>query len=248
MILIPAIDLRGGRAVRLQRGDFSRETVYADEPLATARDFARAGASRLHVVDLDGARRGEPVNLEHLRRIAGELEIPVQYGGGLRTLEAVSAALEAGAERVVLGTAALAGASFLEAVLERAGDRAAVAVDVRAGEVAVAGWAERTDTKAEAAIERLAAAGVTRLVYTAVDRDGMLLGPDLEALRAAREAAGEQMRIVYSGGVSSLDDLRSLGGLEPAGLEGVIAGRALYEGRFTVAEGQVALDEARALH
>lgn len=248
MILIPAIDLRGGRAVRLQRGDFSRETVYADEPLAVARDFARAGASRLHVVDLDGARRGEPVSIEHLRRIAGELEIPVQYGGGLRTLEAVRAALEAGAERVVLGTAALAGASFLEAVLERAGDRAAVAVDVRAGEVAVAGWAERTDTKAEAAIERLAAAGVTRLVYTAVDRDGMLLGPDLEALRAAREAAGEQMRIVYSGGVSSLDDLRSLGGLEPAGLEGVIAGRALYEGRFTVAEGQVALDEARALH
>lgn len=248
MILIPAIDLRGGRAVRLQRGDFSRETVYADEPLAAARDFARAGASRLHVVDLDGARRGEPVNLEHLRRIAGELEIPVQYGGGLRTLEAVSAALEAGAARVVLGTAALGDASFLEAVLERAGDRAAVAVDARAGEVAVAGWTQRTDTKAEAAIERLAAAGVTRLVYTAVDRDGMLLGPDLEGLRAAREAAGEQMRIVYSGGVSSLDDLRSLSGLDSAALEGVIAGRALYEGRFTVAEGQVALDEARALH
>jgi phosphoribosylformimino-5-aminoimidazole carboxamide ribotide isomerase len=248
VILIPAIDLRDGRAVRLRQGDFARETVYADDPLAAARDFARAGASRIHVVDLDGARSGEPANLEHLRRIAAELAIPIQYGGGLRTLDAVAAALEAGAERVVLGTAALLDERFLDDVLRRAGDRAAVAVDARAGEVSVAGWAEGTGAAAEATVERLAASGVTRLVYTAVDRDGMLAGPDREALRKVATAAGGRMRIVYSGGVGSLDDLRSLSALQLAGLEGVIAGRALYEGRFTVAEGQAALDDREALH
>ena len=247
MILIPAIDLRDGRAVRLRQGDFARETVYADDPLDAARDFADAGASLLHVVDLDGARSGEPANLEHLRRIA-ELAIPIQYGGGLRTLDAVAAALEAGAERVVLGTAALSDERFLHDVLGRVGDRAAVAVDTRAGQVAVAGWAEGTGAGAEATVARLAASCVTRLVYTAVDRDGMLAGPDREALRAVAAAAAERMRIVYSGGVGSLDHLRSLSGLRITALEGVIAGSALYEGRFTVAEGQAALDETEALH
>jgi phosphoribosylformimino-5-aminoimidazole carboxamide ribotide isomerase len=246
VILIPAIDLRDGRAVRLRQGDFARETVYAEDPLAAAREFARAGASRLHVVDLDGARSGEPANVEHLRRIASELAIPVQYGGGLRTLDAVVGALEAGADRVVLGTAALSDERFLDDVLRRAGGRVAVAVDARAGKVSVAGWAEWTGAHAEATVERLAKSGVTRLVYTAVERDGMLAGPDLEALRRVANVAGEGTRIVYSGGVSSLDDLRSLSGLRLAGLEGVIAGRALYEGRFTVAEGQAALDETGA--
>ncbi len=247
MILIPAIDVRDGRAVRLRQGDFARETVYADDPLAPARDFARAGASRLHVVDLDGARAGEPANLDHLRRITGRLAIPVQYGGGLRTIEAVAAALEAGADRVVVGTAALANERFLQEALRLAGDGVAVAVDARGGEVSVAGWAEPTGAGAEATVARLAASGVSRIVYTAVDRDGMLAGPDLEALSEVAAAAGDRMRIVYSGGVGSLDDLRSLSGLRAAGLEGVIAGRALYEKRFTVAEGQAALDET-ALH
>lgn len=246
MILIPAIDVRGGRAVRLRQGDFACETVYADDPLAAARDFAAAGASWLHVVDLDGARGGEPANLSQLRRIAGEPALSVQYGGGLRTLDAVRQALEAGAARVVLGTAALSDHAFLREALRRWGNRVVVAVDVRGGEVAVAGWTKGSATAPEEAIERVAGAGAGRLLYTAVDRDGMLAGPDQGALRRVAAAAG-RLRILYSGGVGSLEDLSSLRGLGLPALEGVIAGKALYEGRFTLAEGQAALDAASVL-
>ncbi len=247
MIVLPAVDIRGGRAVRLRQGDFDDETVYADDPLAAATAWVDGGARGLHVVDLDGARSGAPAALEHLERIARGVSVPVQYGGGLRTVDAVTAAVEAGAERVVVGTAALSGPAFLEAVLERFGARVAVAVDARAGELAVAGWTEGTGERAEEAVERLARQGVERLVYTDVDRDGMLEGPDIEALGRIA-AAASPARLTYSGGIGSLHDLRSLGALGGDALDEVISGKALYERRFTVAEAQAALDEAASVH
>ena len=244
MILLPAIDIRGGRAVRLAQGDFERETVYADAPLDAARDWVGQGARALHVVDLDGAREGRPASLEHLRAIASQLGVPVQYGGGLRSLEAVRAAFSAGADRVVLGTAAYADEGLLAAALDRFGERVRVAVDVRGGRVAVAGWEQGTALGPAEAITGLEGRGVRELVYTSVDRDGMLLGPDLDEVRAV--AAAVRGRFVYSGGIGSLDHLKALAGLGLERLTGVIAGKALYEGRFTVAEGQAALDGASA--
>jgi phosphoribosylformimino-5-aminoimidazole carboxamide ribotide isomerase len=248
VILIPAIDIRDGRAVRLNQGDFARETVYAEDPLQAARTWVEQGARRLHVVDLDGARSGEPRNLGHLRRITAELPAAVQYGGGLRTAGAAALALEAGAERVIVGTAALADERFLDSAQSRLGERVAVAVDARAGTVSVAGWSEDTDERAEESIARLAARGVGRVVFTDVGRDGTLAGPDLDAVRRVAQAAGPATRLIYSGGVGSLEDLRALGALTLANLDGVITGKALYEGRFTVAEGQATLDEATAVH
>ena len=240
MILVPAIDIRDGRAVRLEQGSFDRETVYVEDPLEAARSFAKEGASFLHVVDLDGAREGDPANLHHLERIAGELEVGVQFGGGLRSRESIGAALTAGAERVVLGTAAYRDRELLERAVADWGERVAVAVDVREGQVSVAGWTETTGAAPEGVIEGLEARGVRRLVYTSVDRDGMLEGPDLEGATRA-SAALSAGSFLYSGGVGSLEHLRALRDLGLPNLEGVISGKALYERRFAVAEAAGAL-------
>jgi phosphoribosylformimino-5-aminoimidazole carboxamide ribotide isomerase len=240
MILLPAIDIRDGKAVRLQQGDFERETIYAGDPLDAARSFARAGGRFLHVVDLDGARRGEPASLPQLERITGDLDVPVQYGGGLRSLLSVRKALAAGAERVVLGTAAFTDIDFLEAALETWGPRVLVAVDARGGHVSVAGWTRETQMLPEEAIGRMQRSGVSRFVYTNVDRDGTLEGPDLEEV--GRISAAIRGRFLYSGGIGSIDDLRALRGLRLVNLAGVICGKALYEGRFGVREGQKALE------
>ncbi len=239
MILLPAIDIRGGRAVRLTRGDFQAETVYVDDPLEAARAWVDAGARALHIVDLDGARTGEPRSLGHLRRITEELAVTVQYGGGLRSLEAVDGAVGAGADRVVLGTAALTDQAFLDRVLAAHGERAVVAIDVRGGRAAVAGWTAATESTGEALVERLQKRGARRFVYTDVDRDGMLDGPDVDAVRRFAEAL--EGSFIYSGGVGSLDDLVTLRALELGNLTGVISGKALYERRFTVGEAQAAL-------
>lgn len=242
MILLPAIDIQGGRAVRLEQGEFERETVYADDPLEAARSFAEAGARFLHVVDLDGAREGAPVNLHHLRRITMELELPVQYGGGLRDVAAVRSALGAGAARVVVGTAAYSDADFVQELVESFGRRVLVAVDVRRGHVSVSGWTQTTQMVAEDLIQRLQRQGVTQFAYTSADRDGMLEGPDLDEVR--RVARAVRGRFLYSGGISSLDDLRALRDLRLLNLAGVIAGKALYERRFTIAEAHDVLREA----
>jgi phosphoribosylformimino-5-aminoimidazole carboxamide ribotide isomerase len=239
MILLPAIDIRDGRAVRLERGDFDRETVYAADPLEAARSFVESGARQLHVVDLDGARAGEPRNLDHLRRIAAELRVPVQYGGGLRSLVDVRGALAAGASRVVLGTAAYSDVEFLDAVVETWGVRIVVAIDVRGGHVSVAGWERTTQMLPEDVIERMQGRGVKQFVYTNVDRDGMLEGPDLDEVR--RMSGVIRGRFIYSGGIASLDDLTGLRALRLVNLAGVISGKALYEHRFTVPEAIEAL-------
>jgi phosphoribosylformimino-5-aminoimidazole carboxamide ribotide isomerase len=240
MILLPAVDIRDGRAVRLRQGDFGDETVYADDPFEAARSFVEAGARFLHVVDLDGAREGEPVNLRHVERIAGELDVPVELGGGLRSIASIRRALAAGVARVVLGTAAFADPELLDEALSAFTSRILVGVDVRGGQVAVAGWTRETQARGEDAIRRLQQRGATRFVYTNVDRDGMLEGPDLDEVKRVSEAV--RGRFLYSGGIGSLEDLEALRELRLVNLAGVISGKALYEGRFSVRDGQAALD------
>jgi phosphoribosylformimino-5-aminoimidazole carboxamide ribotide isomerase len=242
VVLLPAIDIRGGHAVRLERGDYGRETVYDADPADAASRWVEQGASFLHVVDLDGARSGSPENLEHVRRIASEAGVPIQVGGGLRDAEAVADALATGARRVVLGTATLARPELVEALAVEHGDRIVAGVDARSGRVAIEGWERQTEARANDLIAELARRGVRRFVYTPVDVDGTLEGPSIEGLRAAAgAAAGGGAELIYSGGVGSLEHLRELAELSLDSLAGVIVGRALYEGRFTVAEGQAAL-------
>ncbi len=240
MNLYPAIDILGGNAVRLVKGDFEAKKVYDEDPLAAARGWVSDGARALHVVDLDGARSGQPVNLSHLSRIASELGVPVQYGGGLRSLEAIAAALDAGASRAILGTAAFTDPQLLESALEAHGpDRVLVSVDVRGGRVATAGWTESTEPSTAAVLERLYESGVRRLVYTSVDRDGMLEGPDIDEVRGVAGSTGAE--VIYSGGIGDISDLRQLAQVD--GLSGVIVGKALYEERFTVAAAREALGD-----
>ncbi len=243
MILYPAIDIYEGRAVRLVQGDFAQNTVYEDSPLEAARAWVEAGARFLHIVDLDGAKGGTPKNLHHVEEIAAELQVPVQCGGGLRTLAAVRDALRAGAERVILGTAAFTDVDFLDDVLGAYRERIIVSVDTRGGMISTSGWQETTQMPAESVIERLQNRGVRSLIYTNVDKDGLQAGPDLEEV--TRIAAVVRGRFIYSGGIGSLDHLRGLAGLRQVNLGGVIVGKALYERHFTIAEGQAALDPPR---
>ena len=240
MILLPAVDILGGKAVRLVGGEFDAETVYDADPLDAARRFADQGARTLHVVDLDGARSGTPTNLQHVERIASSVDIPIQLGGGLRTLEAVQDAITAGADRVVLGTAAYRDVDFLDDALAEYGDHVIVSVDARGGKLAASGWTEQTDIPVEPVVASLGARGVRRFVYSSIEHDGRLDGPDLDGARSIAQAV--RGSFVYSGGVSSLDDLRALAGLRQVNLAGVIVGKALYEQRFTVEEGQRALE------
>ena len=240
MILLPAVDIRDGKAVRLVQGDFARETVYNDDPLDAAKAWVEQGARSLHVVDLDGALKGAPANLEHLERITSAIDIPVQYGGGLRDARSVRAALAAGADRVVIGTAAYTDAEFLDDVIATWGSRVIVAVDVRGGKVSVDGWTKETQGRAADVIERLQRRGVRRFAYTNVDRDGTLEGPDIEDLQRIGEVV--RGRFIYSGGIGSLDHLRALAETRLVNLAGVIAGKSLYEGKFTIAEAHEVLE------
>ena len=241
--LYPAIDIRGGRAVRLLRGDYARETAYDADPLDAARRWQEGGAEALHVVDLDGARAGRPENLEVVGRIAAGAVVPVQVGGGLRDADAVAAVLAAGASRAVLGTRAERDPAFVGELVERHGpERIVASVDGRGGRVAIEGWEQPTETAVPELIAELAALGVERFVYTPVEVDGTLAGPGLDGLAAVAEAcAAGEAELIYSGGVGSLHDLESLAALPMPAIGGVIVGRALYEQRFTVAEGVEAL-------
>ncbi len=252
MRLYPAIDILDGKAVRLTKGDFDASKVYDEDPLSAAAAWVAGGARRLHVVDLDGAKDGAPSNVEHLRRIVGELSVPVQFGGGLRSLAAIETVLEGvGAERVVLGTAAFSDETLLGDALERWPGRVLVSVDVREGRVATHGWTEAIDRRPEQTIAWLSRRGARRLVYTNVDRDGMLEGPDLEDVRRVAQAVAVAVAgsldggggVVYSGGIGALAHLEALAALREPALEGVIVGKALYEGRFTVAQARAALGD-----
>jgi phosphoribosylformimino-5-aminoimidazole carboxamide ribotide isomerase len=227
--LIPAIDVLGGRAVRLAQGSYERATVFSDDPGEVAERFARHSIPRLHVVDLDGARQGRPVNADALRRIvACAPGVPVQLGGGLRSLEAVEQALATGVDRVVLGTAALRDPALVREAARRFPGRVAVGIDARDGRVAVSGWLETSDTQAVELAPRFEQAGVAALVYTDIARDGMLAGPNLEATAAL--AASVRIPVIASGGVASEEDVLRAAAFRDRGVAGIIVGRALYTG------------------
>jgi phosphoribosylformimino-5-aminoimidazole carboxamide ribotide isomerase len=241
VILYPAIDIRGGQAVRLLQGDYERETTYDADPVDAAKRWADEGAEFLHVVDLDGAKAGELCNLDAVERIAAAVECPIQAGGGLRDAESVAAVLDAGAERVVIGTAALRDPDFLDSVLAKHGERVVVSVDARGGDVTVSGWTEATGRDVAETVGRLEQRGVARFLCTEIDVDGTMEGPALEEL--TRIAMATSAQVIASGGVGDLSDLQVLA-LEAGShenLEGAIVGRALYERRFTVAEAIAAL-------
>jgi len=226
--MIPAIDVMGGRAVRLSGGKRDAVTLEGGDPVGLARRFAEQGADRLHLVDLDGAFSGVP-SLELVKRLSEAGGLPLQVGGGYRTLEAIATALDAGADRVMIGTAAL-GHSFLEAAVERFGSSLVVAVDVRDGRVAVEGWTQLSELTPGELARQCAEVGIARLLVTSAARDGSLAGPDL-ALVDEVMAAG--VPVLAAGGIASLDDLRAL---RRTGCEGAVAGSALLAGRFTLAE------------
>lgn len=239
MILYPAIDIRGGQAVRLTQGDYERETTYDADPVDAARRWAGEGAEFLHVVDLDGAKAAKPRNLDAVRRIAAAVDCPIQVGGGLRDAESVAAVFEAGAKRVVIGTAALRDPQFLDEMLAQHGDRIVVSVDARDGQVALAGWTEAGEEGVVEAVAALSERGVARFLCTAIEVDGTMEGPALGEL--SRIAAATEAKVIASGGVGTLTHLESLAREMPANVEGAIVGRALYERKFTVAEAIAAL-------
>jgi phosphoribosylformimino-5-aminoimidazole carboxamide ribotide isomerase len=239
VILYPAIDIRGGQAVRLLQGDYGQETTYDNDPVDAARRWAADGAEFLHVVDLDGAKAGEPRNLAAVRRIAAAVDCPIQVGGGLREMESVAAVLAAGAERVVIGTAALRDPQLLEAALGAHGERVVVSVDTRGGKVSLSGWTETSDVDAPAAVVDLTGRGVRRFLCTAIEVDGTMEGPAIRQLNEI--AAATTAQLIASGGVGEISHLEQLARETAPNIEGAIVGRALYERRFTVAEGVAAL-------
>ena len=240
MILFPAIDILGGKAVRLMQGDYERETVYDDSPADAARRWADGGAEWLHVVDLDGARSGEPENLSAIEAITAAVDCPIEVGGGLREYGAVEAVLEAGAARVVVGTAALRDPEFLADILAgRGAEEVVVSVDARGGQVSLAGWTESSGVDVADAVADLTRRGVRRFLFTPIEVDGTMQGPNLSELE--RVATATEAAVIASGGVGTLEDIRRIAGLPAGNVEGVIVGRALYEGRFTVPEALAAL-------
>ncbi len=239
--LFPAIDIRAGRVVRLARGDYDAETVYGDDPVAVAQTFAAEGARWIHVVDLDAARTGEPVNRSVIGDVATAVAssgVSVQSGGGVRSDDAAQALWDAGVARVVVGTAAIEDPDLVNRLVARNPTGCAIGLDARDGMVAVRGWRESSGLDIAEVLDRVA--GVAAVIVTEISRDGMLEGPDVHGL--GEVLARTEVPVIASGGVSSIDDLRALAGLERDGrhLAGAIVGRALYEGRLTVREGVAA--------
>lgn len=235
MLIFPAIDLRRGRCVRLTQGRAEEETVYAADPVAVACRRAAEGAQWLHLVDLDGAFAGEPRQLPVVREITRSVQIPVQLGGGIRTLEQIRTALDAGVERVILGTAAVTNPDLVRrACAVFGGERLAVGIDARDGLVAVKGWQELSMRHFLDVAREMRERGCVRVVFTDTSKDGMLTGPNIRATGELAEKTG--LKVIASGGVGSLADIAALRSLEPLGVEGVILGKALYEGRFSLQE------------
>ncbi len=232
--LIPAVDLKGGKCVRLQEGIASRSTEYSDDPVAMALHWQELGASRLHLVDLDGAFSGRARHLEIARSIFSALKIPVEFGGGLRTLEQIENILDLGAERAILGTVAVDHPEIVAEAVRRHPSAIVVGIDAREGKVALRGWVDQTATTAAALALRMKELGVERVIYTDVARDGMLRGVNYQETENLCRDAG--IRVIASGGVSSVQDVRALWERRACGIEGVILGRALYDRKLDFAE------------
>jgi phosphoribosylformimino-5-aminoimidazole carboxamide ribotide isomerase len=234
VIVIPAVDLKGGKCVRLLQGDLAQATIYGDDPLAMAERWQREGAPWLHVVDLDGAVGGVPAQLETLRAIAERLSIPVEFGGGIRTLESARAVFSAGAARLILGTVALESSRLLEQIAGEFPGRVYVALDARDGRVATRGWTKTSDVAVEDAARNCERSGAAGILFTDISRDGTQRGVNVAATAALAEAV--RLPVIASGGVASLEDVRAIRAVETSGVEAVIIGRALYTGAVRLSE------------
>ncbi|ATF15866.1 1-(5-phosphoribosyl)-5-[(5-phosphoribosylamino)methylideneamino]imidazole-4-carboxamide isomerase [Brevibacillus brevis X23] len=233
-IVYPAIDIRGGKCVRLFQGDYGQETVYADSPLAMAKRWVEQGASWVHLVDLDGAKEGKPANAALIKEIARSIPVPVQVGGGIRTEEQIADYLESGVARVIVGTAAIEDEPFTKRILQNYGDKIAIGLDCRNGLVATRGWLNTTDVQATVLAKRLVTYGAETFIYTDIARDGTMTGPNVEEIAALAMATGKS--VIASGGVSQLDDLVTLAARASNGVSGAIVGKALYTDAFTLEE------------
>ena len=243
MEIIPAIDLLGGACVRLHQGDYDQVTRFSDDPVAQALSWQEQGATRLHLVDLDGAKSGDPVNDTSVRAITEALDIPVQLGGGVRTVERAESLLSVGLDRVILGTAAIENPALVRELAGRYPEQIIVGIDARDGKVATRGWIEESNVEATALAKELSGVGIAAIISTDIATDGTLAGPNLEALRSMAEASS--VPVIASGGVGCMADLLALLSLEPYGVTGVIVGRALYDGRVMLKEGIQAVGEGR---
>lgn len=237
--IIPAVDIRDGRCVRLYQGLPGEETVFDEDPLNAALRWEGEGARRLHVVDLDGAFEGSPMNRDIIEDIAGRLSIPVQVGGGIRTTADARSYIDSGVSRVIIGTAAFMDSDWLEEIVVELGDRLAVGVDVKGGRVAVSGWTGDCGVTPREAVEGLEAAGVRRIIHTSVSKDGTLSGPDFEGIE--KLAGASAIPLIASGGVGSVEDVARIRKMSDLGVEGLIVGMALYRGLFTLADAQRAI-------
>ena len=231
VIILPAIDIKDGKCVRLYQGDFAQVTTYSADPVQVAKNWQSAGASWLHVVDLDGAAAGHPVNIEQIARIRAATSLRVELGGGMRSLAQIERMLDLGIDRVILGTVAITGRALLKEALTRWGERIAVGLDARDGQVAISGWREMSPVRVTSLAAELCAGGVRRYIYTDIARDGALQGPNLDALQEMQRAI--PCSLIASGGIRSLADLLALAAL---GIEGAIVGKALYTGDVDLTE------------
>lgn len=228
MILLPAIDIRNGNCVRLKQGDYTQEKIYHESPIAVAMEWERQGAEYLHIVDLDGAKTGTPANQKAIQSIIEHTSLPIQVGGGMRSMQTIDSYINMGISRVVIGTAAIQQWSFLQQALERFGDKIAVSIDARNGYAATDGWLETSEVRATDFIKKLEHIGVATIIYTDILKDGMLSGPNVGELEAIQAAASIQ--VIASGGVTTSEDIEQLTSL---GLYGAIIGKALYDGRLS---------------
>ncbi|MEN6356249.1 MAG: 1-(5-phosphoribosyl)-5-[(5-phosphoribosylamino)methylideneamino]imidazole-4-carboxamide isomerase [Armatimonadota bacterium] len=234
MELIPAIDMMDGKCVRLQQGRFDAVTVFADDPAEMARRWEDEGAQRLHLVDLNGSRKGAPQETESIKRIVAAVKIPVELGGGIRSLETAKQILDIGVGRVIIGTSAVLNSSLAETIFKELGDGAVLGVDARDGLVAIKGWEETTQEKAVDFTLRMQALGAKRVIYTDISRDGMLAGTNIAAMKHMAESI--DIPVIASGGVSTIEDIKQLKSLESIGIEGAILGKALYTGDLSLAD------------
>ena len=243
MEVIPAIDLLDGKCVRLYQGEYDKASIFSENPVEVARQWASEGATRLHVVDLDGAKEGKSVNLPVIEAIARAIDIPVQVGGGLRDRSGVARLLETGVQRAILGTVAVEKPELVTELCQEFPSRIVVGIDARNGKVATRGWLETSEVEATELASRMAQAGAAAIIYTDIHRDGTLSGPNMDALRELAESIA--IPVIASGGVSSLTDLLSLLSLEPVGVTGAIVGRAIYTGDVDLKEAVKAVGDGR---
>jgi phosphoribosylformimino-5-aminoimidazole carboxamide ribotide isomerase len=241
MKILPAIDLMEGKVVRLRKGDYADKTVFSDNPAAVARTFADAGAEMIHLVDLDGAKAGRPINIDAIRAISDAAQLPIEVGGGIRSIETIAAYLDLGATQVVLGTVAIENPDFVLAAADLFPDRIWVGLDCKDGKPATKGWVETVDVDPIELAERYAAMGAAGIVYTDIAKDGMMEGPNLAGLKAFAE--GVSLPVIASGGVSSVADVAAIVGLGVANIAGAIVGRAIYDGAIDLKEAIAAARE-----